>query len=222
MLVSAIMPTADRREYVPQAIASFMSQTWPEKELVVIDDGDDDVRDLCKSSPDVTYIQVGKLSLGEKRNVGCEWARGEVIVHFDDDDWSVPERVAKQVEFLKSSGASVTGFYSAFFFDVEMCAAYAFKHPAKERFCLGTSLCYRREWWKEHQFAAKNIGEDKDFRNVALKERGRFVASGDRLIVARIHQGNTSAKNTQTSEFRSIAVSQIPSGFFAMQRSLHP
>ncbi len=45
-LVSCIMPTRDRRAFVPRAIAYFLRQDYANKELVIVDDGTDPVSDL--------------------------------------------------------------------------------------------------------------------------------------------------------------------------------
>ena len=45
-LVSCIMPTADRRRFVPQAIRNFLAQDYAERELVILDDGADSIADL--------------------------------------------------------------------------------------------------------------------------------------------------------------------------------
>ena len=41
------MPTANRRAFVPQALAYFMRQDYPHRELIIVDDGPNDVRDLA-------------------------------------------------------------------------------------------------------------------------------------------------------------------------------
>ena len=46
-LVSCIMPTADRRRFVPLAIQNFLQQDYPNRELVILDDGQDSVADLA-------------------------------------------------------------------------------------------------------------------------------------------------------------------------------
>ena len=45
-LVSCVMPTADRRRFVPQAIGYFLAQDYPNRELVIVDDGKESVEDL--------------------------------------------------------------------------------------------------------------------------------------------------------------------------------
>ncbi len=52
--------------------------------------GSDMVKDLIKQLvPDAVYIYLTeKQMIGTKRNLACEATSGEVICHFDDDDWS--------------------------------------------------------------------------------------------------------------------------------------
>src|SRR5262249_37058390 len=82
-LVSCLMPTRDRRQFVAQAITYFLRQDYAQRELIVLDDGDDRVADLIPADPRVRYVPVDdKLVLGEKRNRACELAHGELIVHW--------------------------------------------------------------------------------------------------------------------------------------------
>lgn len=73
---------------MPQAIQYFLRQNYPNRELVVVDDGTDAVTDMMPPDPQIRYVRLeGKHTLGTKRNLACEEARGEIIVHWDGDDW---------------------------------------------------------------------------------------------------------------------------------------
>ena len=97
-LVSCIMPTYNRRAFVPQAIRCFLRQDYPNCELLVIDDGTEPVADCVPESENIRYVRLDqKMTIGAKRNLACEQARGEFIVHWDDDDWYPPWRVRMQV-----------------------------------------------------------------------------------------------------------------------------
>ena len=101
-LVSCVMPTRNRRRFVSQAIWYFLRQDYPQKELLVIDDGEDSVSDLLPDDDRIRYVQLDpRTVLGAKRNVGCELAHGELIAHWDDDDWSGPRRLDVQVAELR-------------------------------------------------------------------------------------------------------------------------
>src|ERR1044071_5568655 len=117
-LVSCIMPTADRREFVGRAVGYFLRQDYEPKELIVVDDGEDAVGDLMPRDARVRYVRAeGKLTVGAKRNLACEQARGEVIAHWDDDDWHAPRRLSYQVGELLESGAEVCGIRELLFYE---------------------------------------------------------------------------------------------------------
>jgi glycosyltransferase involved in cell wall biosynthesis len=78
----------------------------------VIADGEN-CEDLVRGEPSARYIHFGiKHSIGAKRNLGCEAARGEIIAHWDDDDYSAPGRLEDQVRRILTSGKAVTGYNS--------------------------------------------------------------------------------------------------------------
>ena len=114
-LISCLMVTANRADIARVAIECFSEQTWPNKELVIIDDGVEDYSDLIASfdcADLVRYIKLQpanpRLSLGELRNLSIEQARGEWCVQWDDDEWYHPERLAIQLNAaaLADVGAS--------------------------------------------------------------------------------------------------------------------
>ena len=79
-MVSCIMPTCDRRPFFEQALRGFDRQTWPARELVVVDDGDDPVRDLCEAHPSVRYVRLeGPTPTGVKLNAGIACAAGAIV-----------------------------------------------------------------------------------------------------------------------------------------------
>jgi glycosyltransferase involved in cell wall biosynthesis len=86
--VSCIMPTYNRREFIPSAIKYFLRQDYDNKELIIIDDGTDAVGDLIPEAKNIRYYRLdAKISLGAKLNLGCQYANGKIIVNWDDDDW---------------------------------------------------------------------------------------------------------------------------------------
>ncbi|HWU89495.1 MAG TPA: glycosyltransferase, partial [Kofleriaceae bacterium] len=89
--VSCIMPTCDRRPFVPRAVRQFLAQRWPDAELIIVDDGERPVEDLVPAHERIRYLRLpARRSIGHKRNLACEAATGELVVHWDDDDWMAP------------------------------------------------------------------------------------------------------------------------------------
>jgi glycosyltransferase involved in cell wall biosynthesis len=154
--VTCLCLTKNRRQWLPRAIQCFERQTHRDAELLILADGED-VRDLLPADdPRVRLIHLEKpLNIGDKRNFGCERAAGDVIAHWDDDDHSEPERLADQIRRLDESGKSVTGFRSMRFTD----GIDWWKYNGTHNYALGTSLVYRREWWRANRFKSVQIGE---------------------------------------------------------------
>src|ERR1700730_13140576 len=97
-LVSCITPTANRRRFLLQAIRYFLAQDYPNKELVIVDDGDEKVSEFLPKAEPIRYLQLPvKTVLGKKRTGGAGEARGRIMVRGDDDDGSAPWRLRYQV-----------------------------------------------------------------------------------------------------------------------------
>ena len=133
-LVSCVMPTFNRRSFVPQAVRYFLRQDYPAKELIVVDDGPEPVDDLLPDDPRIRYHRLEtRTVLGAKRNLACDLARGPIIVHWDDDDWASPERVSVQVAALTLGQADVCGVASLLYYDPASSSAWRFTWPARFR-----------------------------------------------------------------------------------------
>jgi hypothetical protein len=154
------------------------------------------------------------MTLGEKRNMACRLARGDIIVHWDDDDWSGPGRIADQVARLLHSGASLTGYHSMFFWNRRSRRAYHYESAPD--FPLGTSLCYRREIWNRHPFEAKTVGEDNAF--VARARKEMLSAAAQQQMVAVIHERQTSPKRVNAPCFVPVDPQVLPQAFFEYAR----
>jgi O-antigen biosynthesis protein len=188
--VTCLCLTRNRREWLPKAIDHFRLQTYVNRELLIVADGES-ARDLVPESPSIRLIEIqGPIEIGAKRNFGCERAHGEIIAHWDDDDYSAPGRLADQVDRIVASGKSVTGYRSMRFTDGREWWQYS----GSPGYALGTSLCYRREWWREHPFSVKQIGEDKDFASEAGRSGELELSDAGDLMYATIHPGNTSPR----------------------------
>jgi len=111
-LVSVCTPTFNRRPFIPAMLQCFAHQTYPRDrmEWVIIDDGTDPIEDLVSQHPCVKYFRLEeKISLGKKRNMMHEKARGDIIVYMDDDDYYPPERVSHAVDTLLDHRKRKTG-----------------------------------------------------------------------------------------------------------------
>ncbi len=95
-LVTAVMVTgkhAERRWLAEAAVTAFQAQTWPNKELLIVDDSGT----VWPAMPNVRQADVSSLTgpatLGALRNIGLDQAAGDWLIQWDDDDWYHPRRI---------------------------------------------------------------------------------------------------------------------------------
>ncbi len=190
MLVTCLTPTTKaRRDWIPQVIDIFDSQTHVDKELLFVAE-DDWIAEFC-TRPEIRYV-VSIGMIGPKRNAGVQAARGQVVCHFDDDDMSAPGRIADQLARLDESGKPVTGYCAALFTDGK--GGWWKYHGPEQYFAFGTSLCYRRQWAIDHPFERQHVGEDNAFGAFAASARQFTSVDAGEMIIASIHDGNTSPR----------------------------
>lgn len=111
--VSCLMVTANRKEIAKRSVACFKKQSYPNKELVILDDGTQDYTPILAGIPteDVLYHKISKKEgqhLGQLRNISLDIARGDVMAQWDDDDWYHPNRLTIQVSQLNDSVQACT------------------------------------------------------------------------------------------------------------------
>lgn len=152
--------------------------------------------------PGVRHLHLpGKPTIGGTRNAGCAAARGEVICFFDDDDSSHPRRLEDQVRRLRESGKAVTGYRSMRFTDGRNWWLYTGTH----NYALGTSLCFRRDWWAARPFPDIQVGEDYGFVVKARRESQIVSVDAGEMMWATVWNGNTSPRQLNTAQWRKIA-----------------
>jgi Glycosyl transferase family 2/Methyltransferase domain len=209
-LVSCIIPTANRRSFVGTAVEYFLRQDYEHRELIVVDDGADAIGDLLPQDERVRYVRLAeKQTVGAKRNLACEQARGELIAHWDDDDWQAAHRLSYQVAALQRTGAQVCGINRLLFYDVRDGRGWQYVYPASQRLWLsGSSLLYRREFWATHRFAGVNVGEDARFVWAGRPEQ-LHVLPDSNFHVGIIHAENVSPKQTSGAYWSPYPAAQL-------------
>lgn len=97
--VSVIIPTFNCDRYITQAIDSVLTQTYPDYEIIVIDDGSTDKTHqvLEPYLEKIRYIYQDNQGVSVARNRGIESAQGELVAFLDSDDLFLPEKLAHQV-----------------------------------------------------------------------------------------------------------------------------
>jgi glycosyltransferase involved in cell wall biosynthesis len=103
--VSVLVGSWNNAATLPRAIDSLLAQTLPELEVIVVDDGStDETAALAAGYRDarVRCLRLPHQGIARSLNAGIRAARAELVAVNDADDWSLPERLTRQVAALDS------------------------------------------------------------------------------------------------------------------------
>lgn len=103
-LVSVIIPSYNYGRYVGQAIDSALAQSYPNQEVIVVDDGStDDTRDrLGAYGSRIRHLHQQNQGLSAARNTGIREARGDYLAFLDSDDAFHPRKTELQMNYLQA------------------------------------------------------------------------------------------------------------------------
>lgn len=113
-LISVIVPVYNGQDYLENCIRSIQEQTYPSKEIILINDGSTDkteevCRKLTENYGNVQAVFLNDEGVSVARNTGIERARGEYLMFVDADDRLHPETLRKLFETLKRNDSDVAG-----------------------------------------------------------------------------------------------------------------
>ncbi|MCH9626338.1 MAG: hypothetical protein S4CHLAM123_15350 [Chlamydiales bacterium] len=229
MTLSVITPTGDREHFLKGCYKLLQKQNYTDWEWLVYDTS---LRPVHFEDPRVIYIHDENiLSIGEKRRRLVEWARGEVIVHFDDDDYYAPTYLDTVVKSLEE--ADCFSFYSWFSYDLKTRQVhYWARNERADRYYVlnplggneirevglparlkdlqvhknhelgyGFSFAYRKEVAKNCTFPDCDLMEDRYFFRAAEKAGFRFNMVADQLGEA-VHVIHDSNTSSESPQYR--------------------
>lgn len=180
--VSVIMPVFDPGPALARALASVDAQTFPDRELVIVDDGSrrDDTRrrlDEAATRPGVRLVRQDNQGPSAARNRAIAEARGRLILPLDSDDWLEPRYLERTVPVLDADPGlgvvhpwvGLTGAHRG----VWRTGAFAIP-DLLVRCTVHIATLFRRELWEQvggFDPAFHETGEDWDFW-IAAAARG--------------------------------------------------
>lgn len=206
-LVSVIIPTIGRLEYIDEAIESALAQTRGPVEVIVVDDGaTDGTAEHVARRPGVRVLSQGErtgISVARNRALGV--ARGELVVFLDDDDRLLPGAVEVGARELERRPGAALAFGRAHLIDADGAP-----RGVSPRVVSGTFADVLRGAYPAHPAAAvlrreaalaiggfdvwRGIAQDYEFY-ARLSRRFAFHAHGEVVSVYRTHAANV--RNTR-------------------------
>jgi glycosyltransferase involved in cell wall biosynthesis len=116
--VSCIVTAYNSERWLADAIDSVLAQTYPDRDVVVVDDGSDDATlEVARNfGPAVRIVETANLGTAEARNAGLANSAGDLVAFLDADDRWRPGKVARQVERFEERAdlAICTGMVETF------------------------------------------------------------------------------------------------------------
>lgn len=115
-LVTVVIPTYNRNQFVREAVQSVIDQSYQHWELIVVDDGStDDTAEMIRSINDhrITVLNLPHCgNIAQLRNIGAHWGSGKWIAFLDSDDLWMPDKLQIQLNSLNKEKAqwSYAGF----------------------------------------------------------------------------------------------------------------
>src|SRR4029077_4928418 len=115
-LVSILIPAYNAEKWIGDALSSALVQTWPNKEIIVVDDGSgDNTLSLARrfESPSVKVVTQLNQGASAARNKAFSLSQGEHLQWLDADDLLAPDKIEKQMEVAEECGNTRTLLSSA-------------------------------------------------------------------------------------------------------------
>ncbi|WP_082046346.1 glycosyltransferase family 2 protein [Arthrobacter sp. L77] len=196
-LVSVVISTFNRSEYLPDCLNSILAQSFKDFEVVLVGDGcTDATKEVVQtfSDPRIKYFDRENEGISAARNFGTRVARGVFIAVHDDDDIMLPWRLERQ---LQSFGAGDHGSFGvSVHFDNETGELARLVH---RKFNVQTALRYGHNpthpTWMIKKSVFQQFGYDETLKsgvdnNLALRMIRSGIKlrhTGESLILRRMH-----------------------------------
>jgi len=120
-LVSILIPAYDAEKWIRDTIKSALNQTWPKKEIIIVDDGSsDNTLQIAKEfeSKSVKVVTQENMGACSTRNKALAFAQGDYIQWLDADDLLAPDKISQQLKKSDSQNTRIllSSAWATFYF----------------------------------------------------------------------------------------------------------
>jgi GT2 family glycosyltransferase len=211
-IVSVVMAVRNGAEYVGEAVDSVRAQTFPDFELIVVDDGSTDrtpeiLAEAAGGDERIRMIRQPQGGVSRARNRGCTDAAGKYLAILDADDVAMPTRLELQVPFLDSRPEVAVVGGAGTLIDEDGRELGTAKYPASEVEVLSllnagrTPLMQSAATIRADAFRAASgyrpvmeVAQDYDLW-LRIAERGQITNIPEPVVRYRIHGGQASTRD---------------------------
>jgi glycosyltransferase involved in cell wall biosynthesis len=207
--VSVILPAYNSVAYLPRAVESILAQSYPNFELVVVNDGSSDqTAEYLRSIRDdrlVVITNETNIGITASLNKAVDLASGEYIARMDADDIAMPRRLQRQVEFLEVNGYDLVSAaahtinkfprrtFGTALNDQETALCLYFFNPVVHPLVFGKASVFRKHRYvKDFEWA-----EDYYLWTRLVLSGHRIGIDSEPLLLYRLHSGQVSVSKQQ-------------------------
>lgn len=205
-LVSVVISTFNRAEYLKYAILSVLGQTFRDFELIIIDDGStDDTADVVKSFNDsrIIYEYQQNSGLAAARNRATHKAQGRFIAVMDDDDLMLPDRLENELNAVKDGANGSYGGWIDFDESTGERKFYTGKALSLESILFNSAtylhptLLVERAWMLAVPYdESLRSGSDYNMAIRMIRSGIKLAHSGKYVLMRRRHPGQITELDT--------------------------
>ncbi|HEY9773918.1 MAG TPA: glycosyltransferase family A protein [Planktothrix sp.] len=190
-LVSVVIPAFNNARYLYEAITSVKNQSYPEIEIIVVDDGSNDNTKDVVAGLDARYTYQEQLGAPAARNRGAELAKGELLAFLDADDVWYSDKLQLQFEALERAPELDMIFGHLEEFISPDCEAAGVRRVKEyvPGYVQGTLLIKEESFWKVGGFADQE--RDAQFIDWYIQAQKRGLQAkllSDVVLRRRLHQ----------------------------------
>ena len=232
-LISIIMAAYNAEKTIEQAINSVLSQTYPDFELLVVNDCSTDktamlAEAIVKKDDRVRLISNEKNSgVSYTRKHGLEEASGEWVAILDSDDAWAPEKLEKQIKLQKKTNADLL-FTGSAFMDADgkpidwylaAPAEVTYRQLLKQNVLSNSSALVRKELYAKHYAIGDGMHEDFAIWLSILKEGKKAYGVDEPLLIYRIAKSSKSGNKFKAAKmnwntYRYIGLNPIEAAYY--------
>ena len=184
--VSILMPTYDRRNFLPLIMTNLYSIDYPKDklEVVIIDDhksplfiNDTEVKMVMERvGININYIRDTSrhLSIGEKRNRLVKFAKHKICINMDDDDIYFPNYIRYSVDLLQSNKYGLVGSAQMLFLYPHHNWKIAGIQCESKRQIHEATMCFTKKYWRSMGGFSKN-GNGEGAKMVDFNDKEMFA-----------------------------------------------
>jgi glycosyltransferase involved in cell wall biosynthesis len=225
-LISCLCITRGRKKLLERAVQSFRDQTYPEKELLLLYQTDDEeTAEYARSLEDnnIMLVEVPsseKFNLGRFRNRSISECRGDYFCQWDDDDWSHRDRLSFQMDVIGSSGMPACILFHWLMYDERTGKAYLSNRRPWEgsilckKSLLGDDLRYEEVVKHEDTYLVSELFKRNLIFPVMMPKLYIYVYHGDNLCT-REHWEKIFRASTELSAGSTSIIKGILEGSYA-------